>query len=445
MVAQSDVQMDLTAAGTRRAWITLGLLSVLYVFSLIDRQILVLLIGPIKAQFALTDVQIGLLIGTAFAIVYAFLGIPAGRIADRSNRKLLVFAGVVIWCLSTIASGFAASYAALIVLRLGLAAGEAVLTPAAHSMIGDLFPPKKRIFAASIFSAAGLIGSPLAFSGGALLILGVEGAMLGGLDTNLQVWQIVLFAVGLPGLLLGVIFAVVVQEPARTSHNMQAGSVDRTGVVHQLMSRKKLYTGLFLAATLSGGSNYALYFWVTEALHRDFGWTAVKSGSVFGPLTFVAGVSGVLLAPWLSVKLRERGREDAVVLVSLGCILLALVALAVGPTLADPVVRLALIGLGVFGSLGCGMNIVISMQVVAPSRMRATFVALLFMGIALFGAGAVPVIVPMVADSFMGGSLSSALSLVCSTLCALCVVLLWWIRNDFANEARAGFPEIVKP
>lgn len=442
MQAQSNESSGQGGQGLTRAWITLALLSVLYVFSLVDRQILVLLIKPIKAEFLLSDVQIGMLIGTAFAIVYSFLGIPAGQIADRGNRRLLVFGGVMLWCVSTIASGFASTYAALIVFRLGLAAGEAVLTPAAHSMIGDLFPPRKRVLAASIFSAAGLVGSPLAFSGGALIILAIERSISGGAQTSFQVWQLVLFAVGVPGLMLGLLFAAVVREPARTGERPDGVGPAPAGVIAQIMSRKKLYAGLFLGTTLAAGCNYALYYWSTEALARDFGWSPVKTGSIFGPLTFVAGVSGSLLAPWISTRLRDSGRDDAVVLVSIGSIMLALLALLVGPTQPDPVVRLGLIGLGVFGALGSSMNIVVSMQIVAPPRMRATFVALIYMGITLFGAGAVPVIVPMVADSFFAGGLSPALAAVCSTICALCIVSLLLIRVDFARESRAGFPEV---
>ncbi|AUW58975.1 hypothetical protein C1T17_13615 [Sphingobium sp. SCG-1] len=426
-----------------RPWLVLAMLSLLYIFSLIDRQIFVLLIGPIKTQFHLSDVQIGLLIGTAFAAVYSFMGIPAGRIADRGNRKLLVVAGAVIWCVSTVASGFAASYAALVLLRLGLAAGEAVLTPAAHSMIGDLFPPEKRSLAASLYTSAGLIGAPLAFSGGALVIAGLEGLSANGFAPNMQIWQLVLFVVGLPSLALAVLFLVVVREPQRTIPSGQSPALAKGDITRQLASRKRLYGGLFCSAVLAAGCSYALNYWTIEALKRDYGWSAVEAGSAFGPVIFLASVIGTMSAPWVTARVKARGRADAVVLVSFAYAAVAFLTLIVGPTLSNPVLRLTLIGLGLAGTLGSSMNIVISMQDVAPARMRATFVALLYMGITLFGAGVVPVAVPTVGELLSrSAGLSVGLAVVCAILSALSMMLLWAIRADFEREAIAGFPVV---
>lgn len=425
-----------------RPWLVLAMLSALYTFSLIDRNILVLLIGPIKTQFQINDVQIGLLVGTAFAVVYAFLGIPAGRLADRGNRKMLIAAGAIIWCLCTIASGFAASFAVLVLFRLGLAAGEAVLTPAVHSMIGDLFPPEKRSLAASLYTSAGLLGPPLAFSGGALVISGIEAAKAGGVQTDMQVWQLVLVAVGLPSLALAVLFLLMAREPQRTSEPSKAHAPAKGDVIRQIASRKKLYSGLFLAFSFSGGCCYALNYWTIESLMRDFGWSAVKAGSVLGPINLVASVIGIMGAPWVTARLKARGRMDAVILVCLTCMAIASFSLAIGPILSSPPLRLALIGLGLAVALGGTTNIVISMQEVAPARMRATFVALLYMGMTLFGAGAVPVLVPMVGDISQSIGLSGGLAIVCASLSGVSLLLLWWIRAAFEREAIAGFPVV---
>lgn len=443
MTASTSSQAPTSLHAGARAWLVLAMLSALYVFSLIDRQIFVLLIGPIKAQFQLSDVQIGLLIGTAFAAVYSFLGIPAGRIADRGNRKLLIVAGALIWCVSTIASGFANSYIALVLLRLGLAAGEAVLTPAAHSMIGDLFPRDKRSLAASLYTSAGLIGAPLAFGGGALVISGIEGLMAGGFQTDMQVWQLVLFVVGVPSLALAILFLLLVREPQRTSEGGKAHAPARGDVMRQIASRKKLYAGLFFSSVFASGCSYALNYWTIESLKRDFGWSAIEAGSAFGPVIFIGGVAGALGAPWLTSRVRAWGRPDAVILVCFAFAAATLASLAIGPVLSNPMLRLTLIGAGLVGSLGGSMNIVIAMQEVAPDRMRATFVALLYMGITLFGAGAVPVLVPMVGTMVNeANGLSSGLAIVCAFLSAVGLLLLWWIRADFEREAIAGFPVV---
>ncbi|MBB4640834.1 MFS transporter [Rhizorhapis suberifaciens] len=421
-------------------WLVLFMLAALYTFSLVDRNILILLIGPIKTEFQLNDIQIGLLVGTAFAIVYAFLGVPAGRIADQGNRKLLIAAGAIIWCLCTIGSAFAASYVILVLLRLGLAAGEAVLTPAAHSMIGDLFPREKRSLAASLYTTAGLIGPPLAFSGGALIIAGIEAAKAGGVQIDMQIWQLVLLAVGLPSLALSILFLLTAREPQRTNEHGQAHAVTKRDVIRQIAAHKKMYSGLFLTTASAGGFCYALNYWTVESLKRDFGWSAVEAGSAYGPVVFVGSILGVMGVPWITSRVKARGRMDAVILVTMACMAMAFPSLSIGLMLPDPVVRLALIGLGSAAGLGGVTNIVVSMQEVAPARMRGTFVALLYMGLTLLGAGVVPVAVPMLGDMLHG--LTGGLATVCGALSAFGLLLLWWIRADFEREAIAGFPVV---
>lgn len=430
------------AAGSR-PWLVLALLSALYTLSLIDRNILILLIGPIKTQFQLSDVQIGLLIGTAFASVYAVLGVPAGRFADQGNRKMLVVTGAIIWCLCTIASGFAGSFAALLVLRLGLAAGEAVLTPAAHSMIGDLFPREKRSLAASLYSTAGLIGPPLAFSGGALIISGIESVKASGVQIDMETWQVVLIAVGLPCLTLAILFWMIVREPLRATERGMAPAPVKGDVVRQILSRKKMYLGLFFTCSFAAGCTSGLLYWSMESLKRDFGWSAVEAGSAFGPIILVASVVGVMGAPWITARVRARGRMDAVIRVTAVFLAVACVSLAFGPMLSDPHLRLAVLGLGLTGSVGGGLNIVVSMQEVAPARMRGTFVALLYMGNTILGAGASPVLIPTVGGLSDAIGLSGGLAIVGASLTGTGVLLLCWIRSAFEREAIAGFPVVA--
>lgn len=438
-----DTEAPRSLAAGSRPWLVLALLSALYTLSLIDRNILILLIGPIKTQFQLSDVQIGLLIGTAFAAVYASLGVPAGRLADRGNRKRLIVTGAIIWCLCTIASGFAGSFAALLVLRLGLAAGEAVLTPAAHSMIGDLFPREKRSLAASLYSTAGLIGPPLAFSGGALVISGIDTMKASGVQIEMETWQLVLIAVGLPCLTLAILFWLMVREPQRVNERGIAPAFVRGDVMRQIVSRKKMYLGLFFTCSFAAGCTSALLYWTIESLKRDFGWSAVEAGSAFGPIIFVASIVGVMGAPWITARVRARGRMDAVILVTSAFLATASLSLGFGPVLLDPHLRLALLGLGLAGAVGGSLNIVVSMQEIAPARMRGTFVALLYMGNSLLGAGTVPVLVPAVGGLSQSIGLSGGLAIVCASLSGAGLLLLWWMRADFEREAIAGFPVVA--
>ncbi|MEN9924925.1 MAG: hypothetical protein RL268_1051 [Pseudomonadota bacterium] len=428
----------------RGAWLVLSMLCGLYIVSMMDRQILVLLVEPLKLQFGISDVQIGMLVGTAFAIVYSFLGIPAALFVDNGNRKWLIVAGVVIWCCSTAASGLATTYLMLVLFRLGLAAGEAVLTPAAHSMIGDIFPPEQRSLAASVYTAAGLVGGPLSFAGGALIIETLNRTFESSAPASFEAWQLALFAVSIPGFLLGLLFMIAVREPARLNDGKTPASTSTPFVVRQLLSRKRLYAGLMLGATLAAGSSYGINYWGIETLRRDFGWSAVQAGSAMGPTMLVAGISGALLAPWISRRLRSRGRLDAVVIVSMAFTLVTMSAMAAGSLQSDPWSWLVLLGIAAAGALGASSNIITAMQEVAPARMRGTFVALLYMLITLFGGGVVPVLVPWAGEVLvsMGGTLSQALSYIGVVVSVLAMSLFWWVRALYGDEAQKGFPTV---
>jgi MFS family permease len=431
-------------ASYRGAWPVLSMLCGLYLVSMMDRQILVLLVGPLKLRFGVSDVQIGMLVGTAFAIVYSFLGIPAARFVDSGNRKWLIVAGVVIWCCSTAASGFATTYLMLVLFRLGLAAGEAVLTPAAHSMIGDILPPEQRSLAASVYTAAGLVGGPLSFAGGALIIETLDRTVESGARAPFEVWQLALFVVAIPGFLLGLLFMFAVREPARSSDGKMPASTSARLVVRQLVSRKRLYAGLMLGATLAAGASYGINYWSIETLRRDFGWSAVQAGSAMGPTMLVAGVAGALLAPWISRRLRSRGRQDAVIIVSMGFTFVTMSGLTIASLQSDPWSWLVLLGIAAVGALGASSNIITAMQEVAPARMRGTFVALLYMLITLFGGGLIPVLVPWMGEMLasMGGTLSQALAYIGVAVSVLALSLFWWVRVLYGEEARMGFPTV---
>ena len=185
------------------AWYTVGLLFVAYTFSFVDRFILTLLIEPIKQDFNLSDTGVSLLVGFAFVIFYTFLGIPIGRLADRVNRRNLIVAGITLWSCMTALCGMARGFGSLFVARVGVGVGEAALSPAAYSMIADLFPPKKLGRALSVYTAGAFVGVGLALIVGGLIVQSV----ISSPDITLPIigegrsWQIPFFIVGLPGLL----------------------------------------------------------------------------------------------------------------------------------------------------------------------------------------------------------------------------------------------------
>ena len=190
-----------TANTTNYGWYTVGVLTVAYVFSFIDRSILTLLVGPIRVDLGISDTQVSLLHGLAFAIFYTLLGIPIASLADRRNRRNIIAVGVTFWSIATAACGLTRNFWQLFLARIGVGVGEAALSPAAYSMIADSFPPEKLGRALSVYTLGAIAGI-----GFALIIGGaVIGTVMTATDATLPLvgtvrpWQVVFFIVGLPG------------------------------------------------------------------------------------------------------------------------------------------------------------------------------------------------------------------------------------------------------
>ncbi|MFY9571890.1 MAG: MFS transporter, partial [Blastocatellia bacterium] len=198
------------------AWYVVGVLTLVYIFSFIDRQILSLLVRPIRRDLGISDFQMSLLMGFSFALFYTFFGLPLGRLADSRSRRTIIAAGFTVWSIMTAACGLARNFAHMLLLRMGVGVGEAALSPAAYSMITDYFPPRRRATAISVYSMGIYIGSGLAFIVGGL----VAGAASAQETWDLPLvgatrpWQVVFFIVGLPGVLLALLMYTV-REPVR--------------------------------------------------------------------------------------------------------------------------------------------------------------------------------------------------------------------------------------
>src|SRR5262245_31711668 len=198
------------------AWYVVGVLTVVYVFSFIDRQILNLLVRPIKTDLGINDTEMSLLMGFSFAVFYTLFGIPLGRLADSRSRRVIIAVGVAAWSLLTAGCGLARRYWQLTLLRMGVGVGEASLSPAAYSLIADYFRPERRATAISAYSMGIYIGSGLAFVIGGLVVEFASGRDQFDLPVvgPTRAWQLVFFLVGLPGLLVSLLLCTV-KEPKR--------------------------------------------------------------------------------------------------------------------------------------------------------------------------------------------------------------------------------------
>ncbi|TAJ69804.1 MAG: MFS transporter [Phenylobacterium sp.] len=416
------------------AWWTVALLGLLYILSFVDRVILALLVAPLKADLGVSDLQLGLLFGPAFAVFYALVGLPIARLADRGDRRKLIVAGVLLWGLATVASGFAGSFWLLMVLRIGLAIGEAALTPSAYSLIGDLFPPEQRARAASIYSAAGMAGASGAYVVGAMVVQGVDAAAAGGHALPLGAWQLVLVIVGAPSLACGLLFALTVREPARAQAG--EGAPGLSEVMAHLRARARLFVGLFAGAGLTQAVGYAYSAWGPELLRRQFDLSIQQAGYAFGIAGLLAGLGGTLAAPQLTRVLERRGRRDAVALTSMACIALGGSFAVMAPLQSSAIAFLVLHACGAFFLVGAANNVVVGLQALAPPRMRATFVALLLMCITLLGLGIGPTAAAAISSGFdpSGQALGPALSILAPAICLPAFLLFFWSRGGILDQ-----------
>ncbi len=198
------------------AWTLTILLTLSYIVSFIDRQLLGLLVSPIKADLGISDLKMGLLLGLAFSLFYVTLGVPIGWLADRVNRRNLVIAGITLWCIMTAACGLSKSYGQLFLARVGVGVGEATLSPCALSLISDSFPPERRARAIGVYSIGVSVGGGLAYLLGGALVQAVADAppidwpVLG----EIRPWQSAFIIIGLAGLVVALLLTMV-PEPAR--------------------------------------------------------------------------------------------------------------------------------------------------------------------------------------------------------------------------------------
>ena len=382
-------------------WLTVGLLTVAYIFSFIDRYVLGLLIEPIKADLGLTDTQIGLLLGPAFAIFYATMGLPLGWLADRKNRVKIVAVGIAVWSIATAASGLARNFTHLFIARMSIGVGEATLSPCAMSIISDSFPPEKRSRPIAVYTMALSVGAGFASllgagvltwakSGGSITLPGVG---------ELVPWQATFFIVGLPGLILSVLFFLL-REPARSGGPSATGGSLPDMLKHVLV-RWRLYGGfvsVFCFMTIVAYSQS----WGAALFERTWGWETSYYASINGLLLIICGPTAVLSAGWLCDHWIAQGRRDAALKIALFGVFATVLTGALFPLMPS-----APLAMGVFALNNMGIGLTSAMGVtallrIAPAPIKAQTVALYYMCISMAGLFLGPTAVALLNDYVFG-------------------------------------------
>lgn len=385
------------------AWFVVAVLCVGSTVSMIDRQVINLLVEPIKADLGISDTQVSLLQGFAFALFYAIAAVPLARLADAGNRRNLILGGVIAFSLATMSCGLAASFAWLFAARVCVGIGEATLTPAGSSMIGDYFPREHIGRAMGLFTGATFVGSGLAlmFIGALLGWLGErEGIGIPGLG-GLADWRLAFLLAALPGLIFALLLLAVREPPRRGAAARE--SVPLAELFAHVRRHPGLFVALFVGLPLLAAAQFALNAWTPTLFIRNHGWSAAEIGGAFGMLVMVMSPVGVFAGGWLADVLHARGRGDANLLVTMVAALAAAPFALAFALAGDATLALVLLGPALlFGSMPFGAGVA-AIPALAPNRMRAQLLAVYLLIANLVGGGAGPWLVAVTSDHLLGG------------------------------------------
>ncbi len=373
----------------RRRTLTLFLLTLTYFFSYMDRQILSILLEPIRKDLLLSDTQLGLLSGLAFAIFYATLGIPVARLADRGNRRNIVAISLAVWSFFTALCGLAQNFVQLLLARIGVGIGEAGSSPPSHSMIADLYPPDRRAGAMAVYTSGVVLG-------------GGFGTMIGGYLAFEYGWRTAIMAVGLPGLALaGIVRLFVVEPPRGMSEPGRAHAKEQPplGDGFRTIWAEPAARHLVAAVTLTSLIGYALAAFGPAFYMRSFGLDTRTVGLILGPLVAIVGtfsgvVGGIIADRWA----RKRGLHVQAWLVAIlkTIALPFLIAMYLSPSvwIAVPLYAVAVL----FQSSYLGPTFAL-LQGLAPLRLRAMWAAITLLVINLVGLGLGPTAIGAISDA----------------------------------------------
>jgi MFS family permease len=408
-----------------RAWWAVFVLFLAYTLSYIDRMIISLMVEPLRVDLGLSDTQISLLQGLAFAIFYTTMAIPIATLADRRSRTMVVSLGIAFWSAMTAACGLAGNFWQLFLARMGVGIGEATLSPATFSLIADLFPEDKRGRAMAVFSSGVSVGGGLAFIIGGLII-GFATAS-GGYETPLgtvRSWQLVFLILGPPGLLLALL-ALTIPEPRRRTPTafVVAGAPLRAFLAREWLT----LTLLFVGNGISGMIMTALLSWAPTFLIRTHGVAPAGAGQMLGLGLLILGPIGAIAGGAVSDRWTRSGATNASLrVVAIGIALMALFG-AAAPLMPGALGASVMFSLAfMFGAAAYPPGAV-AVQKLAPAPFRARVAALYMFVVTILSLALAPTAVALLTDRVFGDPALIGHSLVTFTAIAgpigvLCIV-----------------------
>jgi MFS family permease len=424
------------------SWYVVSLLTLAYICSFIDRQIITLLIGPIKQDLGLTDTQMSYLLGLSFAIFYTVFGFLIALAADRLNRRNIIIVGIAIWTLMTAACGLVRGYGQLFLARMGVGFGEGALSPSALSMISDYFPRERLARAISVYSTGIAVGSGIALLiGGSVieLVSTVETVVL-PLIGELRPWQAAFVIVALPGLPIALLMFTI-REPPRRGRLVQMDKTDwslRPSFAH-LKAHWRTYTGIYFGMSVLTIMAYGIIGWIPEHFRRTYDWSIGQVSLWFGLILIIFGPLGAFFGGWLADRF-DRRHDDGYMragLVGLALLVPGYTLFALMPT---PWLSLLLLVPATIGGAMPTTVATASLMRIAPNEMRAMVSALYYFVVSMIGLGVGPTSVAALTDFYFRDEamLRYSITIVAAVAGVAAIALLVWVRPHFGRSvARA--------
>lgn len=405
----------------------LVMLTLVYVFNFIDRQLLVILQESIKEDLKLSDTQLGMLSGFTFAIFYVTMGIPIARMADKNNRRNIVAVSLGLWSIMTGLSGLAKNFVHLLLARIGVGVGEAGGSPPAHAMISDYFPPGKRSTALSVYSTGIYFGMLIGF-------------LMGGYLNQQLGWRTAFFVLGIPGVVFSLLFYLTVKEPQRGATDSSKSNNEEQSFfdVVKLLYSKPTFAFLSAATALHCFCIYGLLNWTPSFLARVHEMSKTDIGIALGLILGITGALGTFFGGYMTDRFGKTDKRRYMQLPAY--FVLTSIPFVIGALfLEDKAVVLFCFGVSnfLYGSyLGPSINVA---HMLVPASLRAITSAILFFVINLVGLGFGPLIVGMLSDLFSTSlgveSLRWAMSIVI-IVSAVAVSLFLAGAKRFGREAQ---------
>lgn len=405
------------------AYYTLAALTVATTIAFLDRLLINLVVDPIRADIAISDTQFSLLQGAAFAITYTLAMLPIAWASDQFNRKYIIIASIVVWSAMTVAFGLAGGFVALLLLRAGVALGEAGLTPAAVSIIRDAYPRHRQALAVSVMTLGVYLGGAISLSvGGPALAWLQDMHDAGGLPGGLSPWRYLFIGAGALGM-VSVAMLLFMREPPRGARAPQHSASWRAFFVAfwairpQAIAFLLAFIGVHVVAAAAAA-------WLPALFMRNHGWPPETVGLTFGVVHLAGGTLGAIGGGWMVDRLTARGDDVALLrVVRIGAAALTIGTLLTG-ILPDPVMALAANGLGTVGAGVCIGLGGLGFQAMLPAQFSARGMATYVLAIGVIGGSLGPTVVPLIAK-LLGDGANVGPSLALWSGFAALWVLVW--------------------